>query len=361
MRILLTTCLLLPAMGAWSQVAFQSMVVRTSDGHAHSFDVSEVDSVTFSQLGSVQGNRWYHLLENPGVADYLRDFEYDASDYTYHRIFDYRGEPYFDARQDWPYGVTLGDTTYYNLLPNKTYKLPYVSRDTTRMVTIQTLGQLRMIRAEGIDNVRDLGGWPTSDGRHLLYGKIYRGTEMNTRSDTSGSLSSHQVTEADKRLLLDELKISAELDLRSTQENPTPGVSALGSSVYYANYNISYIDINDAANQQLMVNCLRFIVAQLTFKRPIYIHCVWGADRTGVLCMLLEGLLGMSQSDLDKEYELTSFSGNTRYRNNSNYMSALSSVKQQPGATLQKKFINWWLHAGATQEEINILWREMKQ
>lgn len=352
---ILATCVLLHFTGAWAQVAVRSVVVHTDDGQIHTYPINQVDSVTFSAEASVQRCKWYQTLENPGIADYLRDFEYDANDYSYHRIFDYRGEPYLDARQDWPYGVTVGDTIYYNLIPNKDYCLQYTTGGNVKTASIHTLGQLRMIRAEGIDNVRDLGGWRVCDGRQVNYGRIFRGTELNTTMSQSNSQlhSSHTLTADDRTLLLDELGIAAELDLRSSAEIPLPGVSALGADVAYANISIDYTNIASASNRQQLVQCLRFINEQLSQGHPIYLHCIWGADRTGVLCMLLEGLLGVGQSDLDKDYELTSFSGNTRYRTNRNYRNALSDVLSQPGTTLQNKFRNWWLAAGATVAELD--------
>lgn len=360
--IILATCVLLPATTIWAQVAYQSIVLRTSNGQVQTFDINDVDSITFSQLRSVQQCKWYHSIENPGVADYLREFDYDPNDYSYHRIFDYRGEPYLDERQDWPYGVCLGDTTYYNLQPNQTYHLSYVTGNIFKPVIVHTVGQLRMIKAEGIDNVRDLGGWPTDDGRTVRYGRLFRGTEMDTKLSGNPSMkTAHEATNADKILLRGPLGIEADLDLRSQAEIPTEGKSPLGKEVAYANYPISYTDIASTDNQKLIVKCLKFLNENLSKGKAVYIHCIWGADRTGVLCMLLEGLLGMKQSDLDKEYEITSFCGNTRYRNNANYTRALKQVQKMEGTCLQQQFRNWWLQAGATEEDINVFCAEMKE
>lgn len=350
---LIATCVLLPSTGAWAQVVFRSMVVQTQDGQRRTYDLQDVKDVTFSTEPNVMQCQWYQTLESPGIADYLRDFDYDPADYSYHHIFDYRGEPYLDERQDWPYGVRLGDTTYYNLIPNKLYDLKYIKEGEERQVKIQTLGQLRMIRAEGIDNVRDLGGWNTANGKHLRYGLLYRGTELNTKLGSSDTKrSAHRITATDTHLLRNELQIGAELDLRNTNEIPNPGHSALGEDIQYANYAISYTDIKSADNRQLILACFRFILSNLREHRPVYIHCIWGADRTGVLCMLLEGLTGVKQSDLDKEYELTSFSGNTRYRNNTYYLRSLNHILSLPGDGLQEKFRNWWLQTGATEAEL---------
>ena len=43
-------------------------------------------------------------------------------------------------------------------------------------------------------------------------------------------------------------------------------------------------------------------------QKPIYYHCYGGADRTGTLGFLINGLLGVSYSDLVIDFELTSYS-----------------------------------------------------
>ena len=351
---IIATCALLST-GAWAQVVFNSVSVRTRDGQIHNYAIERVDSITFDTVRSVQANKWYHMLENPGIADYLRDFEYDPTDYSYHRLFDYRGEPYLDQRQDWPYGVTLGDTTYYNLIPGRTYTLQSRKDGVLTPVTIHTLGQLRMIRAEGIDNVRDLGGWPTTSGKRIRYGLLYRGVEMNTAYSPvpDYAQSAHCLTDEDRRILREELGIRAELDLRKEKENPSIGYSALGRDIVYANLNIKFGEITSEENKAMLLSCFRFIDEQIKAGRPTYIHCIWGADRTGMLCMLLEGLLGVSQSNLDKDFELTSFTGNTRYRNDKDYLRVLKKIVAKDGETLQEKFRNCWKGFGATDEELD--------
>jgi hypothetical protein len=38
---------------------------------------------------------------------------------------------------------------------------------------------------------------------------------------------------------------------------------------------------------------------------PIYLHCTYGADRTGTVCYILEAVLGVSADDCLKDYSLT--------------------------------------------------------
>lgn len=352
--IITISCALL-CCGAWAQEIFNSVVVRQTDGHVATFSLQQVESISVSTQPATQQNKWFWMLESPGIADYLRDFDYNPRNYSYHNIFNYRGEPYLDEHQDWPYGVTLGDTTYYNLIPGRRYQLsPLENGRLTDPLTIQTLGQLRLIRTESIDNVRDLGGWPTGNGHHVKYGCLYRGTELNTMLSPNYTAlhSPHQLSVNDRNILRHELGIGAELDLRGNGEIPSTG-SPLGEDIVYKQCNISYTNIDTSDNRLALLQCFQFLLNQLRAQHGIYIHCVWGADRTGMLCLFIEGLLGMKQSDLDKEYELTSFTGNSRFRTNNYYQSALNIVLSRPGNTLQQKFRSWWLECGATEPELD--------
>ena len=71
-------------------------------------------------------------------------------------------------------------------------------------------------------------------------------------------------------------------------------------------------------------------------------HCWGGADRTGTVAFILEGLCGVSEADLAIDYELTSFTMfglRTRVnRGTANYADVIARIKSYPGATLQEKF-----------------------
>ncbi len=155
-------------------------------------------------------------------------------------------------------------------------------------------------------------------------------------------------------MLRDVAGIKAELDLRAVSEIPGRGEwnSPLGSDVAYLNVpNTSSTSIE--ASIPAIAQAFSSITQQLDKQAPVYLHCVWGADRTGLLCMLLEGVLGVDESSLNKDYELTSFCGDTRYRNDDRLVNALSYIKSMPGETVQQKFVQYWLKAGVSRSEID--------
>jgi hypothetical protein len=91
-----------------------------------------------------------------------------------------------------------------------------------------------------------------------------------------------------------------------------------------------------------------------------YIHCYIGADRTGYIIMLLEGLLGVSEKDCSIDYELTSFSeaAELRYRNGQPrdyyFRQGIDFLRGQNGDTFQDKIENYLVNTvGILQDDIN--------
>lgn len=106
-----------------------------------------------------------------------------------------------------------------------------------------------------------------------------------------------------------------------------------------------------------MRQAFRFIFDSVKRNRMLYYHCQQGADRTGTLSVLIEGLLGVPQNQIDVDYELTSFSsdGNgLRTRNGAAYKSFITqTINNLPGSTFRDKIVNYVVSLGFTADEIN--------
>lgn len=77
-----------------------------------------------------------------------------------------------------------------------------------------------------------------------------------------------------------------------------------------------------------------------------------GDDSTGMIAVLLEGVLGVSKNDIDKDYELSSFSSLTE-RNGLIYRADMNILMQYPGKTFRDKCVEYLLDCGITLEKIN--------
>jgi hypothetical protein len=102
-----------------------------------------------------------------------------------------------------------------------------------------------------------------------------------------------------------------------------------------------------------------FIVNNIRQGRAVYEHCVYGEDRTGFLSFLLEGLLGVSYSDLAKEYELTFFCNKIKSTKDS-IDKVFDYIETMDGATLRDKFNAFFVNKiKAKQEDIDFFRSEM--
>ena len=207
--------------------------------------------------------------------------------------------------------------------------------------------EMRGIRTESLHNVRDLGGWSTLDGRHVRYGLLYRGSAF----DGGGE---RLVSDADTSLFLNRLGIRNELDLRWDSEIMLDGVSSLSESINYLRIPLKlYLDFVSSEDNGEQLNQ---IFDMVNADGPVYYHCAIGCDRTGTVSFLLLGLLGVSESDINKEYELSSFSiygPRTRDNAETYYKEMVEYIKQNSeGATLQEKIQNYLLLRGVSPEKI---------
>ena len=207
--------------------------------------------------------------------------------------------------------------------------------------------EMRGIRTESLHNVRDLGGWSTLDGRHVRYGLLYRGSAF----DGGGE---RLVSDADTSLFLNRLGIRNELDLRWDTEIMLDGVSSLSESINYLRIPLKlYLDFVSSEDNGEQLNQ---IFDMVNADGPVYFHCAIGCDRTGTVSFLLLGLLGVSESDINKEYELSSFSiygPRTRDSAETYYKEMIEYIKQNfEGATLQEKIQNYLLQRGVSPEKL---------
>lgn len=316
---------------------------------------------------------------NPIVKEYIENVTYDPGDYTVSNVGTYASQE-TDYEKHQPNGcvvdvesgtlqiadsqngtmieeVTEGTKTIYNIVPLSGGE--YVNIDENgKVVKVGKLlptGSLRMLYVEGVQNVRDLGGW-ACDGGTVKYGKIIRGTTMN------GAFS---ITENGKNVLRNLVKIDYELDLRWDEEWAGT-VSALGSDIGYSRipYDMYSGAIVNEAQQAQFVKIFRTILSCVTNGEAIYIHCLSGMDRCGTVCFLLESILGLSQSDIDKDYELSSFftysgplyPGILKERSNKHYTGMVSKFAiggSYVGDTHRDRVINYLLTIGITIGEIN--------
>ena len=200
------------------------------------------------------------------------------------------------------------DTTFaevYNLIPGVKYfyEVLDAADEVLTSGNVTPVGPMRMIYGV-TGNVRDLGGWP-ADGGHIAYGKVYRGAAFSRR-----------MPESAKDVVRHDLGIGVDLDLRGIKESEAH-VGPVIEGIDYVKFPVEKnLGRGTGNTQELYQQAIRAIIGYLGEGKAVYFHCAGGADRTGTLAFLIEALLGVSESDLSKDYEITTFAGpNTRLRN----------------------------------------------
>lgn len=323
-----------------------------------------------------------YCLEGDVLHKYLTEVEYD-DDYSYTKIKNYA--PKSNEREcALPAYVPVKDLkdaskiyllsdysdihiravtskekqAVYSLIPGRIYKWGVVSVDADgkekllKKGCFQTEGHLRVIKTKYIHNVRDVGGWEGLDGKHIKYGILIRGAEVEDRD--------HNLTKYDDfdyEAIVNEVGVDFDMDFRNDDEV---------GGIRYSPFGVEYTRIPLSAYDSIVRKKDR----QVAFKKAIlkfidnakkgkctYVHCQGGADRTGTFVFFIEGLLGVSDSDLCKDYEITSFYYHKERNDPERYLpmvKALLSMYSQDG-TVGNAILNCSLSMGLTQQDIQDL------
>jgi protein-tyrosine phosphatase len=235
----------------------------------------------------------------------------------------------------------------------------------------------RLLPLVGAYNFRDLGGYPTRDGRFTRWGQLYR-------SDTL-----EQLTGADLDLLR-EIGLSSIIDLRTVAELERTGRGLLGAEpVRYVHLPVVqesgagqgapaeaqedlyhrylwYLEIGRGA----LVSALTMVGDPKSY--PLVFHCAAGKDRTGVLAALVLDILGVERSIIVEDYVLTASRMElilSRARGNSDAEVQMSEIPQfllRAEAATMEAFLDglheqsggareWALRAGVSAESLQAM------
>ena len=244
-----------------------------------------------------------------------------------------------------------------NLVPGREYKWVVTSTAAGKVIaegSFKTKGLLHQVYFEPRGrNARDLGGWKGLGGKTLAFRKLFRG----------GAIHGSRVNSAGKAEFRAQ-GIRAEVDLREASD--VPSKSPMGDDIAFfapgfdSGYNTMIRD-----NKPKVKETFCFVVQCLRENKPVYFHCAAGRDRTGTLAVLLEGALGVSESDMAKDYELTYFSPEDWSMYKGEYGHIISAYSFQSiyktvfsetdSGTYPERIVKYLLKIGVPQQDIDDL------
>lgn len=167
----------------------------------------------------------------------------------------------------------------------------------------------RLIPLDGCLNFRDLGGYPTTDGRRVRWRQLFRSDAL------------HLLSPADVAHLRDTLRIGDVVDLRSTAEVDTDGRGLLATEAVRFHH-LPLFDGDTGARSErpaaytladryfLLAEFAKHPIARVvtilaTTTSPAVYHCAAGKDRTGVISAVLLSLLGVRDEVIVADYAAT--------------------------------------------------------
>ncbi len=218
----------------------------------------------------------------------------------------------------------------------------------------------RLLHVPGVPNARDFGGWRGLGGRRIRQGLVIRSAGLNenaTPKDNPDTPGATRVTDATRAVLIGQLGVKTDVDLRWDREVFGMTGSPLGPEVRWVRCPWSlYQWVAGDEEKAMFAKIFRLLLDRDNL--PAIVHCIEGQDRTGTLCFILQGLLGVSDEDKLRDWECTGFANaHWGFRHESRLDPFLKYLATLPGDTVNDRCESYARSCGVTDAEL-AAWRE---
>jgi len=266
----------------------------------------------------------------------------------------------------------------------------------------------RVMYVPDVTNIRDLGGRIGLNGRRVKQGMAYRSAGLNSNANIyfSGSETlkmykdgvlekkfgkegrkmkeridrdkdalkfdpkapylrkrlkkaekdwrpgANRMTAEGLRIANEELGWKSDIDLRSDNECWGMKGSPAGDGVKWWHYSSkSYAGMANPEGKEAFIQVFKVFLDERNY--PLVFHCIGGADRTGAVGFILNALLGVSDEELDKDWEFTVFVyQDLNFGHQTRFDKLRKVFDAYPGATTREKVEAYVKELGFTDADI---------
>lgn len=153
----------------------------------------------------------------------------------------------------------------------------------------------RTVLAEHVENARDLGGVALQERNKVADGVLFRGPPLTALTEAGCAA----VAELGIRSVID-LRVESEVSAKPDDACVLSAAQLLAAPLPVP-YNVSaadYIAVLDASESIVRI----FEVLGDKARYPVYFHCTWGRDRTGILAAVVLLALGATPDAIMEDY-----------------------------------------------------------
>ena len=242
----------------------------------------------------------------------------------------------------------------------------------------------RIVRINGVGNVRDIGGYIGLGGKRVKQGLIYRSAELNyspthtyyTKEELialgrqadwekfqkkkkkryiikTTTCGKSRMSEASCAEALKYLGIKTDIDIRNNWETAAMTNSPFGSTVNWVH--AQYAGYDRIHKDSWYKSFNKIFSLMLDEKNyPFVFHCRAGQDRTGALAYILLAILGVNEEMLSLDWEMTGLYNRGWQFNHERLYDKIAQgfLKNCKGNTVMERAIDYVKKCGFTDADI---------
>lgn len=174
----------------------------------------------------------------------------------------------------------------------------------------------RKVYLQGATNFRDLGGYSTSNGSKVKWGKVYRSADLS-------KLTVQDLAELEKRKIRSVVDFRGPIEIKQAPDKLPSNVKAINlpAGSHQVNPNGIYLQLKTKVATDSMMRSFYGLTDSLAFRyKPFFaalliqpaesallFHCTAGKDRTGMAAAFFLTALGVSKEQVMADYVASNY------------------------------------------------------